>query len=149
MTNDDDDPVEATIARMRDRADRFALWIQQLRAGDPAFAEASALYPDDMGEWQSAVYLLTGCEQVWHAVGDNVLADRSIAPVVDEVERPRRPWASSEDAVTQWAAHLWDTDRRPAKFPLVFQEFYFRRWITACHLYKKIPPALTTTERAS
>lgn len=25
----------------------------------PAFAEASALYPDDKGEWQAAIYLLT------------------------------------------------------------------------------------------
>lgn len=34
-------------------------------------------------------------------------------------------------------------------FPYVFKECYFRRWITACHLYRKIPPALTITERGA
>jgi hypothetical protein len=31
------------------------------------------------------------------------------------------------------------------RIPFVFEQFYFRRWITSCHLYKRIPPALTIT----
>ena len=42
-------------------------------------------------------------------------------PVIEDVESPRRPWASSEDAVMRWAAHFWDVDRRPANFPYVFE----------------------------
>lgn len=68
--------------------------------------------------------------------------------VIDELQQPRRAWSSSEDAVMQWAAHFWHVDRWPAKLPYAFEEFYFRRWITACHLYKKIPPALTITHRS-
>ncbi len=44
-------------------------FIERLRAQDPAFAEASVLYPDDMGEWQAAVYLLTGCDPLWRVLG--------------------------------------------------------------------------------
>ena len=51
-----------------------------MRSSDPAFAGASALYPWDMGVWQSAV-LLTGCEEVWGAaLGANVLADGRSRP---------------------------------------------------------------------
>jgi hypothetical protein len=146
MAHADDDPLDETFARMRDRADRFDAWLEHLRSGEPMFAAASALFPADMNEWQSVVYLLTGCDQVWRAVGTKVLTDRSLGPVVYELEQPRRGWASSEDAVMEWAAHFWDVDRWPARFPYVFEEFYFRRWITACHLYKRIPPALTITE---
>lgn len=146
MTHAEQDPIVETFARMRERADRFA-WLEDLRSGDPAFAEVSALYPDDMSEWQAAVYLLTGCGQVWIALANGVLKERSIAPVLHELERPRRAWASSETTVMQWAVHFWDIASWPARFPNVFQEFYFRRRITACHLYKRIPPALTITER--
>ena len=64
----DDEPLGDLLAGSRDRAQQFNVWLDQLRAGDPAFAEASLLYPDDMGEWQAAVYLLTGCDQVWLAL---------------------------------------------------------------------------------
>jgi hypothetical protein len=137
-----DEPLEDLLACSRDRAQQFNIWLDQLRAGDPAFAEASLLYPDDMGEWQAAVYLLTGCDQVWLALAQNVLTEVSIAPVINELEGRRRAWSSSEDAVVRWAAHFWDVDRWPAKFPHVFETYYFRRWITACHLYKRITPAL-------
>src|SRR5437899_12681268 len=113
MADPDDDPLEEIFARARDRVDRFQLWLERLRSGDPAFAEASALYPPDMSEWQSAVYLLTGCEEVWGELGADVVAARSIAPVLRELEQPRRPWASSENAVMQWACHFWDGDRWP------------------------------------
>ena len=100
-----------------------------------------------MGEWRAAVYLLTSCDQVWTALAGDVLAERSIAPATCELEKPRRAWSSSEDAVMQWASHFWDMGRRPARFPYAFEEFYFRRWITACHLYKKIPPSLMIADR--
>jgi hypothetical protein len=141
----DDDPIEDLITRSRERAHHFRAWLEQLRAGDPAFADASMLYPDDMGEWQAAVYLLTGCQEVWHALAHDVLGDVSIGPVIDELERPRRPWSGSENTVMLWAAHFWDVDRWPARFPYVFETYYFHRWTSACHLHKKIPPALTTT----
>ena len=67
----------------------------------------------------------------------------SIAPVIYELEDRRRAWSSSEDAVMRWAAHFWD-DRWPARFPHVFETYYFRRWVTACHLYKRITPGLPT-----
>jgi hypothetical protein len=65
MADPDDDPVDEILARSRDRAERYAIWLTHLRSGDPAFGEASALYPPDMSEWQSAVYLLTGNDGVW------------------------------------------------------------------------------------
>ena len=138
----DDEPLEALLAGLRDRAQQFDVWLDQLRTGDPAFAEASLLYPADMGEWQAAVYLLTGCDQVWLALAQHVLSDVSIAPVINELEDRRRAWSSSEDAILRWAAHFWDVDRWPAKFPYVFEAHYFRRWVVACHLYRRITPAL-------
>ena len=146
MIGPDDDPIDELLARSRDRAERFKRWLDHLRCGDPSFAEASALYPWDMTEWQAAVYLMTGCDLVWGALGAAVLAERSIAPVIRELEHPRRAWSSSEDAVMVWAAHFWDVDLWPAKFPYVFEQFYFRRRVTACHLRQAIPPALTVVE---
>ena len=49
----------------------------------------------------------------------------------------------------RWAAHFWDVDRWSAKFPYVFEEYYFRRWIAACHLYKTVPPALPRIQRGA
>lgn len=57
------------MARSRCRCVRFDAFLDQLRTGDPTFAEASALYPNDMGECQAAAYLLTGCDAVWRAGG--------------------------------------------------------------------------------
>ncbi|MEO6857369.1 MAG: hypothetical protein ABI323_02100 [Solirubrobacteraceae bacterium] len=62
-----------------------------------------------MNEWQAATYLLTGCDEVWRAVRCHVLNDVTIAPVIAELEQPRRAWSSSESAVTRWAAHLTQT----------------------------------------
>lgn len=59
MIDPDDDPIGEILARSRERAERFGRSLDQLRSGDPAFAEASGSYPSDMSEWQSAVYLLT------------------------------------------------------------------------------------------
>jgi hypothetical protein len=41
----------------------------------------------------------------------------------------------------------WTADR--AKFPFVFEQFLFYRWVTACHLRQRIPPALTITDARS
>lgn len=43
---------------------------------------------------------------------------------------------------------VWDVDRWPAKFPYVFEQFYFYQF-TACHLRQRIPPALTVTDARS
>ena len=68
------------------------LWLEHLRAADPAFAEASALHPDDEGDWQAAVYLLIGCNEVWSVLARDVLAHASIAPVIEELAKPQRGW---------------------------------------------------------
>jgi hypothetical protein len=146
MVDPDDDPIEEILARSRERAVCFQAWLDHLRAGDPGFAEASLLQPWDMSEWQASVYLLTGCDEVWRALGAAVLAEHSIEPVHHELENPRRPWSSSEDQVMQWAAHFWNVDSRSVDFPWQFEQFYFYRWVAACHLRKQLPPALTVTE---
>ena len=146
MADRDDDALEDALARARDRAQRYSVWLEHLRGGDPVFAEASALCPPDMRGWQSAVCLLTGNDGVWGEVGGRVMQERSIGAVIEELENPRRSWASSQDAVMRWAAHFWDVDRWPAKLPYVFEQFLFYRWVTACHLRQRIPPALTITE---
>jgi hypothetical protein len=140
-------PIEQILARLRDRDRQFRFWLKGLRDREPPFARASVLQADDMGEWQAAVYLLTGCEHVWTALGPEVCADRSIAPAIEELDQPCRAWSSSERAVMRWAAHFWDVSRWPTGFPYVFEEFYFRRWIAACHLYKHIPPEPCATDR--
>ena len=146
MVDPDDEPVEEILARGRDRAARYGAWLEHLRAGDPAFAEASALYPADMSEWQAAVYLLTGNDGVWRELGGAVMNDLSMAAVIEELEDPTRGWASSQTAVMRWAAHLWDVEEWPAKFPYVLEQFLFYRWVIACHLRQKMPPALSITE---
>ena len=37
-------------------------------------------------------------------------------------------------------------DGWPARFPYGFEQFLFYRWVTACHLRQRVPPALTVTE---
>ncbi len=117
MADPGDEALEDALARARDRAERYGVWLEHLRGGDPAIAEASALYPPDMSEWQSPVCLLTGNDGVWRELGGRVMQERSIGPVIEELESPRRSWASSRDAVMRWGAHFWDVDRWPAKSP--------------------------------
>lgn len=149
MADPDGDPLEDALARARDRAGRYSVWLEHLRGGDPAFAEALALYPPDMSEWQSAVYRLTGNDGVWGEFGGRVMQERSFGPVLEELEIPRRPWASSQDAVMRSATHFWDVDRWSAKLPQVFEQFLFYQGVTACHLRQGILPALTVTDARS
>lgn len=51
-----------------------------------------------------------------------MLAHRSIAPAIDELQEPRRAWSSSKGAVMEWATHFWDVARWPAEFPYAFEE---------------------------
>jgi hypothetical protein len=118
----------------------FASALAGLRDGDPDFAEASLLCPEDMSEWQAAIYLLSGCKEVWRALGAAVCTERSISPVIGELADPRRAWSGSETEAMEWAAHFWDVNRYPAHFPYRFEEFYFRRWIVACQLHKGLTP---------
>lgn len=148
MTDDADEPLELTIADARECEQRFDAWVQELRRSDPQFAEASRLYPCDMGEWQAAVYLLSGCRDAWTRLRPAVLAQRSIAPVLGELEHPHRAWSSSEEAVMRWAIHFWDVDQRATQFPYSFGRFYFHRWITALHLRQRLLPALSVTGAA-
>lgn len=119
----------------------LAAFIAQLRARDPAFAEASVLHPDEMGEWQAAVYLLTGCEPVWGALGAAVMADRSMLPVHTELHQPTIVWAQLDLEVMAWVMHLWDYQRNPAELPY-FDRPLFDRWIIALHLRQGLVPAV-------
>jgi hypothetical protein len=49
----------------------------------------------------------------------------------------------------RWAAHFWDVGLSEVSFPYSFDELNFRRWITACHLYKHVPPAPEDTSEAA
>ena len=80
MQPHDDQPLEDLLAHSRARTEQFNSWLDQLRAGDPVFAEASPLYPDDMNEWQAATYLLTGCDEVWRAVRRHVAQIKQNCP---------------------------------------------------------------------
>lgn len=133
-------PVEITLEHLRSRDQQFHCWLDKLRDAELTFARASALQPADWGEWQAAVYLLTGCSQAWTVLGPEVLATGSIAPVIDELEHHRRGWSSGEHAVLAWTAHFWDTGRPEVGFPCSLDEQHFYRWITACHLYKHSTP---------
>jgi hypothetical protein len=143
-----DEPLDQSIAQAAERLERFDAWVEQLRRSDPAFAEASELYPSDCGEWQAAVYLLTACTDVWTRLRSRVLAERSIGPALGELETPLRAWSSSEEAVMRWALHFWDINRHAARFPDSFEGFYFHRWITALHLRRRMLPALTVSQEA-
>jgi hypothetical protein len=124
-------------------------FIDRLRAGDPAFAEASVLHPDDMGEWQAAVYLLSGCDPLWRVLGAAAMAERSMAPIIGEIENPRRAWSGSEEEVMAWAAHFWELRRYPAKFPSTFQSSLFERWIAALHLRDGRAPTARLAQAAA
>jgi hypothetical protein len=52
--------VIVDAAWVHERKLQFAAFLEHLRATDPTFAEASACYPSDEGEWHAATYLLTG-----------------------------------------------------------------------------------------
>ena len=141
--------IQAILTRLRSRDQQFLVWIDGLCDNDPTFAQASVLQDDDWGEWQAAVYLLTGCHEAWTALGPEILASRSIGPVVHELDHGHRGWSSSELLLLRWAAHFWDVGLSEVSFPYSFDEFNFRRWITACHLYKHIPPAHEDTSEAA
>jgi hypothetical protein len=135
----DDDPIACSQPRVQ----QFTRWLEQLRAGDATFAEASALYPDDMNEWQSAVYLLTGFPPVWSATRHDVLSEVSIAPVSVELDHPRRAWSASEQAVMRWAVHFWHVYITEIEFPWICEQSDFARWVTACHLHRRYATSFT------
>ena len=139
--------VDVHTVQVSDPAPRFSLWLDQLRACDLSFAEASTLHPADMREWQAGVYLLTGCDTVWSELGGRVLTERSLKATVDELDQPHRWWAPGEDAAIRWAAHFWDVRHSGPGFPSEFDHLHFRRWVNACHLYKRVAPTLTITNR--
>ena len=63
-------------------------------------------------------------------------------PVVRELETPGRAWSSSEDAIMQWSAHLWDVNCHPTRFRYAFAESYVQRWIAPLNLRQRILPIL-------
>jgi hypothetical protein len=130
------DPVSAAIERANGDATAFGSFVAELREGDPSFAEASVLQPEGMGEWQAAVYLLSGSWVVWQRLGPAVMKSRSAAPVIEELEESTYGWSGGEREVLVWAAHFWNYLEYPAHFPYRFDQFNFHRWIVACHLYK-------------
>jgi hypothetical protein len=143
------DPDDEALARARDRTERYGVWLEHLRGGDPALAEASALYPPDMSEWQSPVCLLTGNVGVWRELGGRVMQERSIGPVIEDLDSPGAPMGVEPGCGDAMDGAFWDVDRWPAKCPYVFEQFLFYGWVTACHLRQRIPPALTATGAGS
>jgi hypothetical protein len=130
------------IPRAKDLAPpTYKNFLLALRSLDSSFAEASILQPDDMGDWQAAVYLLTGCMPIWREVGDDVMGERSLVPVTirtDDLEL--QGWTDDECAAMQWAAHFWDPLSNPVEFPEKFERPLFDRWIVALHLRRGIVP---------
>jgi len=140
VSQPDLNPNGDILTQLHARDRQFADWLDQLRRGDPIFAEASVLQADGWGEWQAGVYLLTGCHEAWKTLGDQVLEEASIAPVVYELDSPTRGWSSGERTLLGWVAHFWDTDIPEGGYPYRFDEHHFRRWIRACHLYQPLAP---------
>jgi hypothetical protein len=136
----DDQSVEMILNGLRNRDRQFQFWLYELRNSDPTFGQASILRPDDDGEWQAAVYLLTGSPRVWSVLGPEVLAERSLAPVVRELEDRARYFSSSELALLTSAAHLWNIYESEVQFPYAFDESHLRRWVDACLLRSRVPP---------
>jgi hypothetical protein len=120
-------------------------FLNRLRDKDPAFSEASLLCEDNLGEWQAAVYLLTGCDSVWGHLGAAVMEEVSMAPVLNQLANPTRYWSHSAREVMVWAAHFWNYERNPASFPTVFDRFLFERWINALRLRQNLAPDLPAT----
>jgi hypothetical protein len=83
--------LEDVFARSRERAARYEDFLVTLRQSDPAFGSPRRFTAGDMAKWQAAVYLLTGCEEVWSELGAAVLAERSIGRVSAQLDKPRRP----------------------------------------------------------
>ena len=126
---------------------QFAVLLAQLRAAEPRFSEASILLPDEVGEWHAAVYLLAGCGPVWERLGLRIVAQCSLGPVREEMERARPRWTQSQRAAMEWAMHFWRPDKFPASFPVAFQGFLFTRWIVAAHLQKGLVPMIRVVGR--
>jgi hypothetical protein len=139
MASEERDPLSVAIDRANADARAFASFLARLRDADPRFAEVSALHKDGMGEWQAAVYLLSGCGELWSAVGPAVMRERSLAPVFAELENPRRAWSGGEQQVLVWAAHFWSDDQA-ASLPYVFDQGLYSRWLVALHLRRGFAP---------
>ncbi len=140
IASEERDPLSAAIERASGAERAFASFVAGLRTANPDFAQASVLHPDGMGEWQAASFLLSGCHVVWNRLGGAVMENRSIGPVIEELEDPTHGWSGGEREVLVWAAHFWDVDRYPAHFPYRFDRFHFYRWIVACQLRKGLAP---------
>jgi len=121
---------------------KFALLLAQLRSAEPRFAEASILQPDEVGGWQAAVYLLTGCGPVWDALGSVVVAQASLEPVREELNVAGHAWTETQRTVMEWALHFWSPDQFMAGYPANFQSLLFTRWIVAAHLRKGVIPMI-------
>lgn len=136
-------PAHDDSGQARGESRVFSRWLDQLLAEDRRFAQASALFPHDHTEWQSAVYLVTGNHEIWTSLGHNILTDVSLAPVVLELERPHRGWSSAEWTLMDWAAHLWNIGERQVGYPYNLDYHHFSRWITACHIRARRTPTMT------
>jgi hypothetical protein len=66
--------------------------------------------------------------------------ERSIAPVTRTLARGSPRGSSTERAVMLWAGHFWDPSRDGVRFPYVFDEPHFRRWMTAALLRRGSTP---------
>lgn len=121
---------------------QFALLLAQLRSVEPSFARASILHADEVWEWQSAIYLLTGCATVWEELGSAIVANCTIRPVREEIEDPRRPWTPNQRVAMEWALHFWMPEKCTASFPVTFRRYLFTRWVVATFLRQGLIPTI-------
>jgi hypothetical protein len=121
---------------------QLASLLSRLRSAEPGFAEASILQPDEVGGWHAAVYLLTGCEPVWTALGSAIVAQGSLEPVREELNVAGGVWTATDRTVMEWALHFWRPDHFTAVYPATFQRFLFTRWIVASFLRKGLAPTI-------
>jgi hypothetical protein len=121
---------------------QLASLLSRLRSAEPRFAEASILQPDEVGGWHAAVYLLTGCEPVWTALGSAVVAQGSLEPVREELNVASGVWTTTDRMAMEWALHFWRPDRFTAAYPATFGRFLFTRWIVASFLRKGLAPTI-------
>jgi hypothetical protein len=126
---------------------QFALLLAQLRSAEPRFAEASILHPDEVGGWQAAVYLLSGCGSVWDALGPAIVAQASLEPVREELNIAGHAWTATQRTVMEWALHFWRPDQFMAGYPANLQSLLFTRWIVAAHLRKGMLPMIRLERR--
>jgi hypothetical protein len=139
----------------------FYSWMHDLRAEDPAFAEASERYPLARQEWQAAVYLLSGSFDLWRHFGPMTIADGHLGLVAtealalygfDEEGEPRadaptlvdrQNYTGSDHEVLSWTQFLWTNQwiEGTPHLPRSLDRDRYARWHAAILIRRGQAPA--------